>query len=109
VIERKNVTWDLARASEGHILNVYWSEPDPFRSRWAPKTMTLLAQNGPWQPWQIDGVVAAVKAGREPGYGMVPRVEPGTPGWKRAARTFERGLFGALDKLLGSRSMAGNA
>lgn len=107
MIERTNITWDLAPLG---ALNVYWSEPHPFESRWTRHWLTIYA-DAPWEPWQIAGVVEALRSGRVigdgPGYGLVPGAEPELPRWRRVAANVEGAALGVLEWVTRGHSMAG--
>jgi len=104
MIQRSNVTWDLSRA--GHTLTAYWTQPSEKPSVPARVHSRFERDDAPWEPWQISGIITALRAGVE-----LSEVAPGPKPHMTALRTLivRAGdtFITALDRLTTGRSLEG--
>ena len=107
MIERKNITWDLARNGDGHVLNLYWSEPHPFAAKWVNQHLAIQAPDGPWLPWQIDGAVAALRSGADLTEVDAPVFPPDTPLLRRVLGLAGDAIVRVIDRATIARSITG--
>lgn len=106
MIQRFNVTWDLSRA--GSALTCYWTERGEKPSVPAYRTAMFERTDGPWEPWQVQGIVGSVRAGvplDEVCAGDRPRMSA----LRELATRLGDALFGAADRLTRGHTMAGKA
>lgn len=97
---RTITSWDLTLG--GQRLNVYWTEPDS-------DTLFLahLTSDRQLEPWQVDGLVAAVRAGAPIAELTLPEVAPLRGLLYRSLLAVADSLFTLADRLTVGHSLAG--